>query len=214
MALKAYKHLTDGEVKIVNEGSAEETSLLADTVTGSSYLQLTSTGHSQEVAAAQGTALWVDVTSDLGSGGSSAQVFAVSDLTIPAGTDWSTTGHVLGTVDLDPGASTLFTLYLELSAPLTDGDVIYIGEWPTPGNASGSNDYSVRIGSADTPKVVSQMFGWRNLPNLGLNPGVNASETRTTITAPGGTQQVGLFNDGASTHDITVVHARAVFLIL
>jgi hypothetical protein len=64
MALKAYKHLTDGEVKIVNEGSAEETSLLADTVTGSSYLQLTSTGHSQEVAAAQGTALWVDVTSD------------------------------------------------------------------------------------------------------------------------------------------------------
>jgi hypothetical protein len=66
MALKAYKHLTDGEVKIVNEGSAEETSLLADTVTGSSYLQLTSTGHAQEVAAAQGTALWVDVTSDLG----------------------------------------------------------------------------------------------------------------------------------------------------
>jgi hypothetical protein len=69
MALKAYKHLTDGEVKIVASGSAEETSLLADTVTGSSYLQLTSTGHSQEVAAAQGTALWVDVTSDLGSGG-------------------------------------------------------------------------------------------------------------------------------------------------
>jgi hypothetical protein len=28
MALKAYKHLTDGEVKIVVEGSAEETSLL------------------------------------------------------------------------------------------------------------------------------------------------------------------------------------------
>jgi hypothetical protein len=74
MALKAYKHLTDGEVKIVEEGSAEETSLLADTVTGSSYLQLTSTGHSQEIAAAQGTALWVDVTDDLGGGSSFAHL--------------------------------------------------------------------------------------------------------------------------------------------
>lgn len=88
MALKAYKHLTDGEVKIVASGSAEETSLLADTVTGSSYLQLTSTGHSQEVAAAQGTALWVDVTSDLGGGlptGMDYQVFEETALVIPSG---------------------------------------------------------------------------------------------------------------------------------
>src|SRR3954471_10768994 len=98
MALKAYKHLTDGEVKIVESGSAEETSLLADTVTGSSYLQMTSTRHSQEVAAAQGTALWVDVTSDLGSGGggSSAEVFEVTNLSVPSGTDWSVTGHQIG----------------------------------------------------------------------------------------------------------------------
>jgi hypothetical protein len=102
MALKAYKHLTDGEVKIVNEGSAEETSLLADTVTGSSYLQLTSTGHSQEVAAAQGTALWVDVTSDLGSGGGGGlptgmdyQVFEVTDLL--TGMDYQVTFEVTAT---------------------------------------------------------------------------------------------------------------------
>lgn len=87
MALKAYKHLTDGEVKIVEADSAEETSLLADVVHGASYLQLTSEGHSQEVAAAQGTALWEDVTSDLGTGGggSSAEVFEFTNITIPAG---------------------------------------------------------------------------------------------------------------------------------
>jgi hypothetical protein len=79
VALKAYKHLTDGEVKLVEGGSAEETALLADTVTGGSYLQMTSAGHAQEIAAAQGTALWVDVTSELGAGGGSSFTHVTED---------------------------------------------------------------------------------------------------------------------------------------
>lgn len=79
MALKAYRHLTNGEVKIVASGSAEETALLADVVHGTSYPQLTSAGHSQEIAAAQGTALWTDVTSELGAGGGGSSNVSVVD---------------------------------------------------------------------------------------------------------------------------------------
>lgn len=70
MALKAYKHLTDGEVKLVEADSAEEAGLVADVVHGASYIQLQTDGSGQEVAAAQGDALWEDVTGELGGGGS------------------------------------------------------------------------------------------------------------------------------------------------
>lgn len=66
MAFKFYKHLTDGEVKAVEEDSAQESEILADVVTGASYIQQTGAGKSQEVAAAQGTALWEDVSADMG----------------------------------------------------------------------------------------------------------------------------------------------------
>jgi hypothetical protein len=68
MALKAYKHLTDGQVKLVEAGSAEETALVADTVQGFSYPQLVTAGKSQEIAAVQGDPLWEDVTGELGGG--------------------------------------------------------------------------------------------------------------------------------------------------
>lgn len=67
MALRAYKHLTDGEIKLVAAGSAEEDALLTDTVRGASYLRATSNGHSEEIPAAQGHPLWEDVTEDLSS---------------------------------------------------------------------------------------------------------------------------------------------------
>jgi hypothetical protein len=152
MALKAYKHLTDGEVKIVNEGSAEETSLLADTVTGSSYLQLTSTGHSQEVAAAQGTALWVDVTSDLGSGGGGGlptgmdyQVFEVTDLLIPAGTDWSANGHVLGTVTYSRARLPTAKMFISVDS-VAAGDSLYLAPCTNP---------NLALATADTGPVIA-----------------------------------------------------------
>lgn len=70
MALKAYKHLTDGEVKLVEADSAEEAGLVADVVHGASYIQLQNDGTREEVEAAQGDALWEDVSDELGGGGS------------------------------------------------------------------------------------------------------------------------------------------------
>lgn len=80
MALKAYKHLTDGEVKLVEADSAEEAGLVADVVHGASYIQLQNDGTREEVAAAQGDALWEDVTGELGGGSSFAHLTENTEL--------------------------------------------------------------------------------------------------------------------------------------
>jgi hypothetical protein len=127
-------------------------------VTGSSYLQLTSTGHSQEVAAAQGTALWVDVTSDLGSGGGGGlptgmdyQLFEVTSLLIPSGTNWSVTGHALGSIEgitIHNLVAVKLAIELDVDPPTADDAVSLVaddtGDWPsdttllsTPGSSTG-----------------------------------------------------------------------------
>jgi hypothetical protein len=214
MALKAYKHLTDGEVKIVASGSAEETSLLADTVTGSSYLQLTSTGHSQEVAAAQGTALWVDVTSDLGGGlptGMDYQVFEVTNLTIPAGTDWSDTPHAFDPVTLPVGrGAIILSLDLELAAVPSPDLVDFAINVEDP-EVSISIVGSILVGS-DNP--TTQRLSEPRYAAAGVYPrGVELLSSTATSFVPIVWAANADF-DGPTTADITIVRARASFLVI
>lgn len=205
MALKAYKHLTDGEVKIVVAGSAEETALLADTVKGASYLQLTSAGHSQEVAAAQDSALWEDVTSDLGSGGSSAEVFEVTDLLIPSGTDWSE-GHAVHTFDVAAGIEGLLvSVYIQLGGS-PDPDVVEAYLRPF-----GGNSVEPGIGS-DAPETVAvapaTWAGTAASHRASWPEGAEAEQFEFVILANNATY------DGPTTADITVVRARVAFLMI
>jgi hypothetical protein len=222
MALKAYKHLTDGEVKIVNEGSAEETSLLADTVTGSSYLQLTSTGHAQEVAAAQGTALWVDVTSDLGGGlptGMDYQVFEVTNLAIPSGTNWKTVMHKLGDISISPGRNLQMSFYLETAAPVPFGNRIDLGASIDPADAYNGEFFQASISShssdPDSSATVARYYATRT--GDGWTPTVN------TVPDPGYSYDVGVLAmgvdadaapAGATNADITIVRARFAALVI
>lgn len=209
MALKAYKHLTDGEVKIVESGSAEETALLADTVKGASYLQLTSAGHSQEVAAAQGSALWVDVTSDLGSGGggSSAEVFELAaPLVIPSGTDWSTAAHQLGSVSVHyPYGLIGLILYIELDEAADVLDFVGVQALFDGWDASVDSVLTQAQGqpSADIGRGLVQgqksALEWEfgNMSNL------------QSVTAADRDVNIGIYTIAPTTADITVVRAYA-----
>jgi hypothetical protein len=225
MALKAYKHLTDGEVKIVEAGSAEETSLLGDAVQGASYNELTSTGKSHEVAAAQGTALWVDVTDELGGGGGlptgmDYQVFEVTDLDIPSGTNWSDGGNPLGSfTDLKFHNIISAKLTIELAADPADPLWLVTddsGAWSTnvsavavkmiPGGLGGATGFPLETSDRQGNRGWGFAFDIMPLLTGGYDPDPlpDPYTLYTYLRTP----------SGATTADITVVKARAAFLIL
>jgi hypothetical protein len=116
---------------------------------------------------------------------------------------------------MPPGASVLASLYIQVAEPLSDpADHIYVGEWPTPGQAVASNDLACGLDGGPGPETVAKQIAWRILPMVGSGVIVNGAYTIDTHPALGGVQTVGLFNWGAAASDITVVLARAAFLVI
>jgi hypothetical protein len=153
----------------------------------------------------------VALSTEAGSGESGAIVFEVEDLLVPAGTDWSTDGHVLGTVDVEAGQFVIGTFYLELEALPQSDDEIGLAEWPTPGEAYNSNDFGVSLSAANDSPVVRLWKTGNLVPATNMLLG-GADDQSSPGSA--GSVTVGLYSAGPTSEDITVVRARASFLLL
>lgn len=150
-----------------------------------------------------------------GPGGSGAQVFEVAGLDVPAGTDWSLDGHVLGELEVPRGVAVVMSFYIEIDAPLADGDDIYVGEWPTPGQARGTNDWVAGLSTSEAPAIVSKAIAISTLPNIeGAVVAINSFPRVKATPEVASVQQVGIFNGGPSVNPIHIVHARAAFLVI
>lgn len=136
--------------------------------------------------------------------GFSPQVFEVTNLVIPAGTDWGdgTDGlaHVLGTLSaLGVGQGIAYSIYLELAAvPNPDAPSLQVVE---------SRDDTF------AQALAAQVFGRFN----GVDNGVEVPGSQQDVLAPLPPTvdwRVQIVTFGPTTADITVVRARAAFLVI
>lgn len=140
-----------------------------------------------------------------------AQVFEVTNLTIPAGTNWSA-GHELGTLTLDGQPGVLVATYLELAA--TPVDILQFAAF----NVLNYNtfDYSVpaTLGVQVALGGTDRWTGFIGVENLDdANHGFGLGPKSAPATFPK-TLHVGFITSGPTTADIIVVRARAAFLVI
>jgi hypothetical protein len=171
-------------------------------------------------------------------GGSSAQVFEVSDLLIPSGTDWSGLGHALGSFEVDVAAGHAFKVFLEVDAPVGADDIfVTISDDPDYSQASAMTEVHV-TGASDVWNLANNLFIY-GVENglLGAGPTAaladiqalgwyselgtyfrtsNSGGSRATHVSAGGpvTVYADLHTSGPTAADITVVRARAAFLVI
>lgn len=132
------------------------------------------------------------------------QVFEVTDLLIPSGTDWSSTGHLLGNLVVPSWASQIrFKLWLEVDV---HGPLIL--------DVSSSLDYGTSSTYTSTSLQGSDL--WATSPDesgpFDLVADYIASQflTSTDPTSAPPTVVIGLHTGTPTAEDITVVRARAV----
>jgi hypothetical protein len=145
------------------------------------------------------------------------QVFEVTDITIPAGTDWSTTGHPLGTFTLPAagwGTFVPFKAHIEVSAASADAaDQVTISVNDGP-------DFSVDHTLVNC-RVRTGTF-WRDftdaafLGDLLVQDGiVQTLQTGPDVPLPDLPDlYVSLNTLGATAHDVHVIQARFACLLI
>lgn len=135
--------------------------------------------------------------------GSSAEVFEVTDLLIPAGTDWRHEGHVLGQIELGPFAEVHASFSLALQDPPAGTEDIVLAAIDGADYGPASEWISVNIGNPDRfSRYATATLVDDNVANAGA-------------AVPGSTTlYVGLYTDHVITQDITVIRARAAFLVI
>jgi hypothetical protein len=143
--------------------------------------------------------------------GTAAQVFEVTDLTIPAGTNWSFvngTPHVLGTISIPS-----YKLH---------GMSLYIEQAVTPTDAGGLDDLSLGVYSTTTSEGVtstgtSNTNRWAERSHWANVLDSDFITVSPTVAPPAEVSyEIRLYtsNAGVPPADITVVRARASFQVI
>lgn len=141
----------------------------------------------------------------------SPQVFEVTDLLIPAGTDWTTAAHQLGSLTVSyPDALIAMRLYIELDETpdvLDSVDLVAIFDgWnpqadPALGDRPANPSAGLGRGLVQGQKTAIEWeFG--NMNNL------------PTVTVGERTINIGISTGDVTTADITVLRASAAFLVI
>lgn len=169
----------------------------------------------------------------LGAGGGSAfahlteHVFEVASLLVPSGTDWTALGHNLGSFEVASDALVLFKTYLEVAAPI-DPDDLFLDISDIPDYSTSSTPSETHL-NPRASALWTSASNW-NIYGSGTAPADAAGEAHSAdpliggnsfhsgVTASPGsdlkTITANLHMSGVSTADITVVKARAAFLVL
>jgi hypothetical protein len=161
-----------------------------------------------------------DVFAPTPSGGG-AHVFEVTDLAVPAGTDWSASGYVLGSVNVVAGQLVIAHFWLEVEQvpdPLNNFDKLALTYWADPDNIPTTSDYGptitpdtdVRV--ADTRAGIVQDYGngYIGLQPVNFQDGTHGGGLTPSVDA---TWQVGLYTPTALVGALQVVRARAEFRV-
>jgi hypothetical protein len=141
-----------------------------------------------------------DPVSDTG-GGYGLQRFEISNLSVPAGTNWSSTPHVLQSLfgDWPLWSLPLYVIRLQATDPLATGDKI----WAQLDTETGSTlDFCELNDSAES--------AWSS--SLNNNSGLLVEPHQPTLS---GTHiSFNLWTNHALTADVTILFARAAFLAI
>lgn len=133
----------------------------------------------------------LELASPSAESGSAAQVYEVTDLLVPAGTDWSGSEFYALLPDTardNPSAGLVQAVYLEIAEPLASGDALFI-QGPLDTFALGDE----AIDPAD----------------------VSVADTTTGTRTTGQTLLfAAITTNRATTADITIVRARVAFLAI
>lgn len=133
------------------------------------------------------------------------QIFEVTDLTIPAGTDWSGVGwfasniHEIGSLAVPPSSLVVLGAYIEVDA-ITDPDAIALriqnpqSAWSSGGVSAGTH----KNGSGTAGQMVAD-----------FTSGGVALDANDLVPV-----SVRIFTVGTTAEDIHVVYARATVLAL
>lgn len=125
----------------------------------------------------------------------SPQVFEVTNLPIPAGTDWSTDPHQIGSLNHNAIQGCLYALYIELAEPVGDNGL----EISVPFMGLGA----ALDGSADPSSKSALAQGV--LTALSTSASSNYADRAEAVV---------IDTFGPTATDITVVRARAAFLFI
>jgi hypothetical protein len=145
------------------------------------------------------------------------QVFEVTNRLIPAGTDWFSNGLVLGSVTLPAGAGALADLWFEVSAPLTGRDQLVLAD-ATPGDVWNTAGWSVYLGYS--PGGSPELETYTSLIETGNGDNhLGNFNLRELRHPPHGFRQraerfFAIGTNGPTHADITIVRARAAFLVI
>lgn len=162
-----------------------------------------------------------------------AQVFEVTDLLVPAGTDWSNLGHHFGQVTIVSGGSMFCSMVLVLDAPLDPegaDELWFAAASGGPDWATNSARYKIELPGITGTEVwgFSSTFVPIYNPNVANNALADDTEFRLNLDpyqrAGGGIDfaappedailDIGLWSNAPFTSDITIVRARAAFLVI
>jgi hypothetical protein len=147
-----------------------------------------------------GSVFDTDPDSDTG-GGFGLQRFEISNLEVPAGTNWASTPHVLQSLfgDWPLWSLPLYVIRIEATAPLATGDKI----WAQLDTETGSTlDFCELNDSAES--------AWSS--SLNNNAGLLVEPHHPTLS---GTHiSFNLWTNHALTDDVTILFARAAFLAI
>lgn len=145
-----------------------------------------------------------------------AQVFEVTNLVIPSGTDLSFSAQVLGTLMMDPFIVQGFGyFYLEIAEPLpVDSPVFGLAMFEDPEDPVNTDDAGVDLAPDSAVRGFYRLpdqpngflFGGQATPSGPYNPVELSIGLYTRGDAPA--------VSGATTADITVVRARASFMVI
>lgn len=124
----------------------------------------------------------------------SPQVFEVTDLLIPAGTDWSTVPHTIGEFTWPVGRAFILALSLEAASPPAAGDEILI--------------------EVDTPDVGSTMGGELRITSTSGLLLQNGAVYGAPPHPDDDTWEVHLFTNRVLTAPVTVSRARATIVFV
>lgn len=141
------------------------------------------------------------------------KVFEVTDLTIPAGTDWSD-GHVIGSFGItSPGL--VLTLDLEIDV-VTSPDELQLYAWGSDTSVNAASFTSFGSAHADQTHQHRAAISLELLSgNLApLSDGTNGYGYVASSAFVDGTLHVGFWTSGPTTADIHVVSAYASFLAI
>lgn len=151
----------------------------------------------------------------------SPKVFEVTDLTIPAGTDWGVEMHMLGQIEVPPARLLVLNFYLEMADPVPGGNRVDLAMSIDEHHANFGEYFQTTIAPQPDhdPATLPQVSRWFGLySGDAFAPGQGA---RTPD--PGFTYWIGIMAMAVSTEssysgptndDMTVAHARCAVTII